>query len=120
MSHSTSHRLHPASHSNHRSPVHSSLAHSRRSTVRSDEETGDLRAARQSEDEAPTVKDMGMTDADRPHPHMAKKFATSFTSLVLPIILCGCPVPLRHTRHQAVQLHITYILPTSRYSHYVA
>ena len=89
MSHTASHYHHPTSQPIHRSFPHSSTSHNRRS-ARSDEPLDVRPLHRESEDETPTVCDMKLTadgDYTHPHPHMAKKLATSYTSLVLPVIL---------------------------------
>lgn len=64
-----------------------------RRSHRSDEDSLDLRPAltyRDLEDETPTAGDMRVPSDDdsiKAHPHMAKKLATSYTSLLLPIVL---------------------------------
>ena len=86
MSHTTTH-YQPSPHSSARSLTHATM----RRSIRPDDDSIDVRSMhRDLEDETPTAGDMRVPsddDLSKPHPHMAKKLATSYTSLLLPFVL---------------------------------
>ena len=114
MSHKAPLYQHSVSHATHRSLAHSTVSHSRRS-VHADSEAAaiDVRSpVREADDRTPTIGDM--VEADKPHPHMQKKFATSYTSLLLPIVLfVGLLLIVAFINRLSEWLSHTFLTPTA-------